>query len=155
MLSAQLLLLSLGAVLLAGRAPGRQPHRPLGWPCLALVTLIMSADSVARMRQDIEGAVRNLPPAGQADGDGAELDGGLCAGDPGFAIFLVVFARQVLGDHHHSRNLALWGVALWGASIVLEVIECSILYGKPVALGIRAYERRWSRYARWLAPLSW
>ena len=75
----------------------------------------MSADSVARMRQDIEGAVRNLLPAGKLMGMELNWTGGLCAGcDPRFAIFLVVFARQVLGDHRHSRNLAFLGCCSLG-----------------------------------------
>lgn len=140
-LSAQLIVVSLGAVLLAGRgAGGGSRIVRWGWPCLALVTLIMSADSVARMRQDIEGAVRNLLPAGKLMGMELNWTEVFAPAILGFALFLVVFARRVLGDHRHSRNLALWGVALWAASIVLEVIECSILYGKPVAHGIRAFE---------------
>ena len=143
-MSAQLLLLSITAAMMmrSGRraSGGAQRMERYGWSLFALIMLAMSGESIARMKQDLEGAARNLLPTGDLAGfelNWAELFAPLIIA---VGIFLVAFARRVLGGVPRARKLALWGVAAWVASIVLEVVECSLLYGRSVALQVRAFE---------------
>ncbi|NLC57281.1 MAG: hypothetical protein GX774_10625 [Armatimonadetes bacterium] len=141
-LSAQLLLLSVVALYLyaAGQARTTGRLHRYGWPLFVALTSLMSADTVARMRQDVEGAFREALRSGQVAGVQVNWTYLFSPFILAAAVFLVRFAHRALGETPGARSLALAGIAAWAASIVLEVIECSLLFGKSVGLAVRAYE---------------
>lgn len=139
-LSAQLLLLSAAAMMLAATPSGRSRFIRYGWPVFAAITALMSADSVARMRQDVEGAFREHLGTGQVLGVQINWTMLLAPFIIASSIFFFAFARRVLSDVPKARTLAVWGIVAWILSIVMEVVECGFLFGRGVALQVRAFE---------------
>jgi len=142
-LSAQLLFLSVAALLVMGTRRGTRGAcrmDRLGFPVFALITMLMSAETIARMKQDVEGVVRHLLPGGHLWGHTLNWTEVFAPLIVTCAVFFVAFARRVLAGVPYARKLALWGVAAWTLSIVLEALECSVFYGRPVATHLRAFE---------------